>query len=134
MSLYCDASGFPVPTVTWSKLGDDGFMNRNTWLNFTNITRNEAGNYTCRAKNICGKDSSSVRILVFELVKSVVFRCDSSTRIVEKMMASLKTFLILLVNGKKNSLARFQVTCLPPLLSRRTDEPCQYVNFNYTMR
>lgn len=73
MSVFCDASGFPLPTVLWSKLGDDGFMNRNAWLNFTNITRDKAGNYACHAKNTCGKDSSSVRTVDVQC-KSFLFR------------------------------------------------------------
>lgn len=58
MALLCDASGHPNPTVSWSKHGDQGFVNRNGWLNFTKIRRVEAGNYACHANNTCGKNSS----------------------------------------------------------------------------
>ena len=60
MSLYCNATGFPEPTVTWAK--DGAVLDKRTpWLNFTNINRRKSGNYTCHANNTCGKHSSSER-------------------------------------------------------------------------
>ena len=52
--LYCNATGFPDPTITWRK---DGVDESSSWLNFTNINRDEAGNYTCHANNTCGDAS-----------------------------------------------------------------------------
>ena len=61
VSLYCNAPAYPEPTVTWSKLNADGITMVSNWLNFTNIGREEAGNYICMAKNTCGKKKSSMR-------------------------------------------------------------------------
>ena len=72
-SLYCNASGYPDPTVTWSKLGDNGFVNRSAWLNFTNITREDRGNYICRANNTCGTNTSVQFINVQCKDSSLVF-------------------------------------------------------------
>ena len=61
VSLYCNAPAYPEPTVTWSKLNADGITMVSNWLNFTNIAREEAGNYVCMANNTCGKKKSSMR-------------------------------------------------------------------------
>jgi len=61
VSLYCNVTGFPEPTVTWAKDGVDDPVARTPWLNFTNINRRESGNYTCHANNTCGKNSSPER-------------------------------------------------------------------------
>ena len=64
MSLYCSASGYPNPTVTWLKLNaDHGFTELSRWLNFANIRRDEAGDYICIANNTCGKRNSSRRTI-----------------------------------------------------------------------
>ena len=65
VSLNCDASAYPKPTVTWSKLNADEFIHviSSQWLNFTNISREATGKYICNANNTCGKKRSSVRII-----------------------------------------------------------------------
>ena len=57
LSLYCKATGFPDPNITWTKVGVDDPVARTPWLNFTNIKRDKAGNYTCHANNTCGNAS-----------------------------------------------------------------------------
>ena len=62
MSFYCDASAYPEPIVSWSKVNADDFMViGSNWLNFTNIGRDEAGDYICIANNTCGETKSSRR-------------------------------------------------------------------------
>ena len=66
--LYCNASGFPDPTVTWS-----GHVNKvimGPWLNITNISRPEdnTNNHLicqCHANNTCGDASRVTSIEVF---------------------------------------------------------------------
>ena len=62
MSFYCYASAYPEPIVSWSKVNADDFMViGSNWLNFTNIGRDEAGDYICIANNTCGERKSSRR-------------------------------------------------------------------------
>lgn len=67
VSLHCKvASAHPEPTVTWSKLNANDFavsVAVSSWLNISNITRDEAGDYICIANNICGKRKSSRRAI-----------------------------------------------------------------------
>ena len=53
VAVYCDASGFPTPSVTWTPLsvGEAAVGN---WLNITSITKAQAGQYRCHANNTCG--------------------------------------------------------------------------------
>ena len=60
LSLYCNVTGFPNPSVTWTKGGADAPIVRNSWLNLTTINRDKAGDYTCNGNNACGKKSSAV--------------------------------------------------------------------------
>ena len=63
-SLSCEVSGDPVPSVSWIKVSSD--VHRfGKILNFTSISRNDAGSYTCEASNRCGKDSKTKSINVF---------------------------------------------------------------------
>ena len=63
VTLSCNASGMPSPTVSWIKV--DGHTHTNSSeLMFTNINRNEAGEYRCEASNECGNVSESARIFV----------------------------------------------------------------------
>ena len=68
VSLYCNASGVPDPTVTWS--GDVNKVIMGRWLNITNISRPayKRSNhliYRCHANNICGDASrvASIEVL-----------------------------------------------------------------------
>ena len=52
VTLTCNASGFPAPTVYWVKTSNGDRVN-GTELVFTNISRSEAGEYKCVASNPC---------------------------------------------------------------------------------
>ena len=52
VTLSCNASGFPTPTVYWVKTSNGVRFNR-TELVFTNTSRTEAGEYICVASNPC---------------------------------------------------------------------------------
>ncbi|XP_022793270.1 fibroblast growth factor receptor 2-like [Stylophora pistillata] len=62
--LNCEASGVPVPSVSWIKVSNDEH-HAGKLLNFTSISRNDAGKYICEASNRCGKDSKTEAINVF---------------------------------------------------------------------
>ena len=52
VTLTCNASGFPAPTVYWVKTSNRDRFN-GTELVFTSINRSEAGEYTCVDSNLC---------------------------------------------------------------------------------
>ena len=58
--LCCNASAYPKPTVSWAKSNADDFtVVASSCLNFTNIRREQAGDYVCIANNTCGTRMSS---------------------------------------------------------------------------
>ena len=52
VTMTCSASGFPARTVYWVKRSNGDRFNK-TELVFTNISRSEAGEYTCVASSLC---------------------------------------------------------------------------------
>ena len=68
-SLTCEASGDPMPNVTWITVSDDEHSYGNI-LSFSNITRRDSGDYRCETKNRCGKESMN---------ESVDVNCKSCT-------------------------------------------------------
>ena len=59
--VYCNMTGFPEPTVIWKNV-KSGNLTEGNWLNITNITRAQAGEYRCIANNTCGNESTVVDI------------------------------------------------------------------------
>ena len=62
-SLICNVSGTPWPTVFWINVASGERTNRSV-LEFTNITRSEAGKYRCEASNDCGSAVEAVNVTV----------------------------------------------------------------------
>ena len=61
VTLYCNASGVPLPTVSWVKVSSgERFNGRELML--TNISRNQGGMYRCEASNECRNASESANI------------------------------------------------------------------------
>ena len=65
-TLTCNVSGSPVLTVTWTEVSSRSQSN-GIMRYLTNISRNNAGEYECKAINDCG--NSSVRIFLTVLCK-----------------------------------------------------------------
>ena len=63
LSLLCNASGIPLPMVSWIKVGGYVITNESK-LVFTNISRTQAGEYRCEASNVCGNASETATIEV----------------------------------------------------------------------
>ncbi|XP_044180698.1 hemicentin-1-like isoform X2 [Acropora millepora] len=73
VTLSCNASGSPVPTVYWVKTSNGDRFNV-TELVFTNISRSDAGEYTCVASNPCNTSTELAEVDVLfppEMVKLV---------------------------------------------------------------
>ena len=77
MTMFCNTSGMPSPSVSWIKVGGGALTNRSE-LVLTNINRSEAGEYRCEASNLCGNDSESVSVDV--LCKYYVAFYSQSTK------------------------------------------------------
>ncbi|XP_074530739.1 leucine-rich repeat, immunoglobulin-like domain and transmembrane domain-containing protein 3a [Halichoeres trimaculatus] len=72
--LRCDATGFPTPTLYWAK--SDGSTVNNTvqespgdgirWsiISLTGILYKDAGNYSCKAKNVAGDAEATISLSV----------------------------------------------------------------------
>ncbi|XP_037635402.1 leucine-rich repeat, immunoglobulin-like domain and transmembrane domain-containing protein 3a [Sebastes umbrosus] len=72
--LRCDAAGFPTPTLYWAK--SDGSLVNNTvqetpgegirWsiMSLHGILFKDAGNYSCKAKNVAGNAEATISISV----------------------------------------------------------------------
>ena len=73
MSLNCQATGQPTPTVTWRKavghMSNERSRVFNGRLEITNVTKTDGGDYICSAKNILDEDSAHTQITVFEKLK-----------------------------------------------------------------
>ena len=73
MSLVCQATGQPPPTVTWRKavghMSNERSRVLNGKLEITSVTKTDAGDYICSAKNILYKDSAHTQVMVFEQLK-----------------------------------------------------------------
>ena len=75
VNLSCNATGIPSPIVSWIKV-DGGERFNGSGLVFTNINRNEAGEYRCEASNECGNASEAARIFVqCKLTTVLKFTC-----------------------------------------------------------
>ena len=56
VTLYCNASGNPVPNTAWIKAGKD--VSYNNGLVLANISRGEGGSYECLAWNGIGNNDT----------------------------------------------------------------------------
>ena len=61
-NMSCEASENSI--VSWIKVSNDEH-HVGEILNFSSISRNDAGSYTCEASNRCGNDSKTESINVF---------------------------------------------------------------------
>lgn len=64
VEVYCNmTAGIPVPTVIWEKVKTgERIHTEGNLLNITNINREQAGEYRCKANNTCGEASTVVDI------------------------------------------------------------------------
>ena len=70
MTLSCDDTGNPVPTISWTKDGSPISSNSsvslsadNKRLSITNVNRNDSGEYRCVTTNSVGNEISIAAIV-----------------------------------------------------------------------
>lgn len=70
VSLECEADGQPQPEVTWHKerrpVADSAHIRTfaNGTLAIASTQRSDAGLYTCTAKNLAGRASHDIRLVI----------------------------------------------------------------------
>ena len=71
ITLSCNATGNPEPSISWVKDGSPinsksriGLSKDNKRLTITNISRTDSGEYQCVARNRVGNDTSNSRVVV----------------------------------------------------------------------
>ena len=73
MTLVCQASGQPTPTVTWQKAFSPLPRKKTTVVNGTltisNIEKADGGAYACVASNLLGEDSAVAQVTVLDTLK-----------------------------------------------------------------
>ena len=61
ITLFCDVSGNPTPSVSWTQLSTGIKRYSKKWI-ISNIDVNDLGEYRCEAVNIHGNDSDTMTI------------------------------------------------------------------------
>jgi len=64
VTLSCNATGIPLPMVSWIKVDGHMTVSNGNELVITNINRSEAGQYRCEVSNECGNASETTTIEV----------------------------------------------------------------------
>ena len=70
VTLHCNATGYPFPTLSWTKDGSDisnnsriGFSEEKKQLAITKASRVDSGAYRCVANNSLGNDTSMAAVV-----------------------------------------------------------------------
>ena len=78
MTLSCNATGNPTPTISWTRNGSPvdtsariSFSDDNNTLTITNVKRTDSGEYRCVARNRVGSDTSDAAKLDVQCKTSI---------------------------------------------------------------
>ena len=73
MTLVCQATGQPTPTVTWRKafrqLPKERTAISNSNLTIYRVTKADSGSYACLVRNLLGEDSAVAQVTVIDELK-----------------------------------------------------------------
>jgi len=79
-SLFCSATGKPVPKLSWIKV--DGALPSNRIkvtsdgvVQIDDVRLEDAGKYKCMARNILGKDETAANLVVQSKLKLYIYAC-----------------------------------------------------------
>ena len=91
MTLTCQATGQPTPTITWRKWYNNAMKKRfkveKEKMVIPSVTKADGGDYVCSAKNLLNEDSAVAQITVieelkFELLPPVKLVASSSSAVI----------------------------------------------------
>ena len=78
VTLFCNATGDPVLTISWTRNGSlvvtsarISFSDDNEKLTITNVSRTDSGEYLCVAENRVGSDTSNAAKLDVQCKTSI---------------------------------------------------------------
>lgn len=69
VTLFCDVSGRPEPSVSWTQVRTGKKQLNKTWI-LTDFQQSDIGEYRCDASNVYGNDSQSTFISLYVNGKS----------------------------------------------------------------
>ncbi|XP_031568095.1 immunoglobulin superfamily member 10-like [Actinia tenebrosa] len=83
VSLYCNASGNPIPNIAWEATGNTMTSGQgNATLKLANISKADTGEYNCTAKNILGMTSKKTRLTVQYRPVETTLTADPGTDVI----------------------------------------------------
>ena len=62
IDLFCNASGFPEPSISWRKAGNNTVISMDNTLTLSQTSTNDAGLYVCTVVNLKGSVSTNASI------------------------------------------------------------------------
>ena len=90
VTLVCQATGVPMPTVTWRKALDTVPKEKTTLIdgnmNIVSVTKTDGGTYACSAKNLLGEDSAVALVAVID---RLAFTLTPSTKFVVPQLGNV---------------------------------------------
>ena len=60
LTLYCNATGNPIPNITWTKDSSSTVVHQGETYSIVNIQRQAAGDYKCTAWNEVGAQKTAL--------------------------------------------------------------------------
>ena len=76
LTMTCQATGNPTPTINWRKLygrpPPDRIRVEKGKLSIVNVTQDEGGDYICSAKNLLNEDSALAQVVVLKALKFAI--------------------------------------------------------------
>ncbi|XP_015760642.1 PREDICTED: hemicentin-1-like isoform X2 [Acropora digitifera] len=77
-ALNCVVTGIPMPSISWLEVKTGNHFSQNPFV-FANVSRKQAGEYICHARNPCGNDSKSGILTVIYPAEGVQLQVSDDT-------------------------------------------------------